>query len=62
MSKKCYICGDKARHEAYQPDYGVDGEYDEWDNRLMCCHCFTMDTNEKGLCAECVRDKELVNA
>ena len=34
--KECYMCGDKARHESYQPDYGSDGEYDQYDYRLMC--------------------------
>jgi hypothetical protein len=61
MIKKCYICSSKARHEAYQPDYGADGDYSEWDYRFMCCYCFTMDTNNKGLCEECVRDKTLAS-
>lgn len=61
-SEKCYLCGRDARHEAYQPDYDKEGNYNDWDYRPMCCYCYNGSNNNENCDTECPRGVEVKNA
>lgn len=61
-AKKCYLCGSVARHEAYQPDYDMEGNYKDWDYRPMCCYCFNGSHVQEYCTEDCLESSGVKNA